>query len=160
MLDWLRRKKRIVQTHWSAGAYFLEDRIVLHSMSRTSNNIGWYNQPVFAVPKDAPDRTVGECLRAALEASTWESQQDDSQYSTHPILREAGATTWPELEERSKFVIIETDRTLVKVLPTRRATKTEGGKGFIHMPELQIEVAWNSPASDLGLVLCRGAERC
>src|SRR5437868_15549693 len=106
MLNWL-RKKKIVQTGWSAGAYLTKDRIVVHSMSRTRNNVGWYNQPVFVVPNQASNDLLGERLREALAASTWDSLDDDSTDKNHPILREAGAVTWRDLEEQSKFVCIE-----------------------------------------------------
>lgn len=67
-------------------------------------------------------------MRDALNASTWESLQDDSEDKKHPILREARARSWRDLEARSKCVCIHTDRRIVKVLPSRWATKAEGGR--------------------------------
>ena len=129
---------------------------MIHSMSRTFNNIGWYNQPVFGLAGDAPNGLVGERLREALEASTWDSQKDDSQDKKHPIFRETGTKNWRDLEETSRFVCIDTDRCLVKILPSRWATPAEGGRGFVHLPENTIEVAWTCPDAELGSALRRG----
>jgi hypothetical protein len=157
MLHWLRRKKN-AQTLWWAGAYLTDGRIVVHSRSGTRNNVGWYNQPVFAVPEGASNDLLGERLREALNASTLDSLEDDSQDKAHTILREAGAGTWRDLEDRSKLVSIETDRDVVKILPSRWVTKTEGGRGFIPLPEIQIEVKWDGSDADLGAALRRGFE--
>ncbi len=149
MFHWLRRRT-IKQTAWSAGAYLTADRIVIYSMSRTRNNVGWYNQPVFVIPKEASNDLLGKRLRDALNASTWDSLEDDSQDKKHPIVCGAGARTWRQLEKSSRHACIDSDKHVVKVLPSRWATKAEGGRGFLGLLENQIEVEWDGPDAEFG----------
>ena len=147
-----------MQSSWHAGAYFANDRIVVHSQSRTRSGVGWYNQPVFLVPHDASSDLLGQHVREALNGSIWDSLNDDSQNAMHPIVRQAGAKNWRNLENRSKHVSIETDKHVVKVLPSRWVAKAEGGRGFIPLLECQIEIKWNDTDAELGSALRRGFE--
>jgi hypothetical protein len=154
---WL-KKRQLVQDIWSAGAYLTPDRIVIHSMSRTRTGVGWYNQPVLAAPADASSDLLGQHMREALNACTWDSLKDDSEDTGHPMLQAAGVKNWRDLENTSKFAAIETDKKLVRILPSRWATKAEGGRGFIPLLESQIDVRWDSTTADLGAALRRGFE--
>lgn len=159
MFGWL-TKKNIEQTGWSAGAYFIANRIVVYSMSRTYNNIGWYNQPVFGLEAEVKTNKLGESLRQVLNASTWYSRKDDSCEKHHPILREAGAKSWGDLENRGRFVTIDTDKLKVTITPFRPPTKAEGGKGFVGVPEKTIELEWKCRDFELADALLNGFTRC
>jgi hypothetical protein len=140
MLNWMNwsRKRMPPQTGWSANAYMTGDRLVIHSCSRTYNNRGWCNQPVYRLPVQSDTSDIGSQLRAALDASVWDSRMDDSQLSPHPVAVEAGFTSWDDLEKNSRLVIIETDKRLISMTPCRAAKRNEG-RGFVGLDQEKVQ---------------------
>ncbi len=157
MFGWF-KKQRLEQTEWTATAYLVKSRVVINSSSRTTNNIGWYNQPVFAVDIGESDARIGQLLRQALEASSWESAEDDSELKVHPILREADVPTWRKLGDQSKCVTISTDRQVVAIFPARWVSISKS-RGYLGpSEEKQIRVNWNGTDSELGAGLRQAFE--
>jgi hypothetical protein len=156
MFSWL-RKKTSPQTHWCASAYMTNHRLVIHSCSRTYNNRGWYNQPVFplAFPLDVAE--IGARLRAALAASVWDSQTDDSDVTPHPVVLEAGYKSWDALEKHSRLVNVETDKQTISFTSNRPAQRGEG-KGFLPLGAT-IDIPWSSSDPEVGNALLSAFER-
>jgi hypothetical protein len=138
-------KRTVRQTGWSANAYLTDQTLVIHACSRTYNNRGWYNQPVFKVSPSSPPREIGERLRAALVASVWDSRKDDSQLQPHPVVREAGYETWKELEANSRHVITSTDQRTISLIPCRAAKR-----GFAGLDDQTINIRWEASDDELG----------
>ena len=157
MLNWL-RKRTPLQTGWSASAYMTTGQLVIHSCSRTYNDRGWYNQPVYhlAVESDATD--IGNRLRAALDASVWDSRTDDSQLSPHPAVVAAGFKSWDALQKNSRLVNIDTDKLSISMTPCRPAKRGEG-RGFIALDDADVQVRWDSTDSEIGDALLSAFER-
>ena len=148
MLNWL-RKRHAPQTGWSANAYLTDDKIVLHSCSRTYNNRGWYNQPVFVCSADSEPATIGDFLRSALIGSVWDSRTDDSQLTPHPVYHEAGFDSWRSLERNSHMVMTNSDRKTISIVPTRRVSKG-AGRGFSGLDEQSFVLEWDCDNTELG----------
>ncbi|MDA8745941.1 hypothetical protein N9N28_15040 [Rubripirellula amarantea] len=148
MLNWL-LQRNASQTGWSANVFLTDDTIVIHSCSRTYNNRGWYNQPVFSFPADSEPSTIGGFLRSALNSSVWDSQTDDSQLSPHPVYHEAGFDSWRSLEENSHMVMTNSDKKTISIIPTRRVSKDEG-RGFTGLDDQSLVVEWYCDDTELG----------
>ncbi len=117
------------QTAWSSQGYYNNDRIVVHSESRTHNGVGWFNQPVYSMERGSGKAALGAIVREALGHSVWDSREDDSELKRHPILKHAKAKSWRDLERRYSHLWIETDRETVTFQCLRRPRKREEGSG-------------------------------
>lgn len=157
MLNWL-RKRTPPQTGWSANAYMTADRLVIHSCSRTYNNCGWYNQPIYQLPVESDTTEIGNRLRAALDASAWDSRMDDSQLLPHPVVVAAGFKSWDTLEKNSRLVNIDTDKRSISMTPCRSAKRGEG-QGFIGLDDDNVQIQWDSSDSEIGHSLLSAFER-
>jgi hypothetical protein len=151
MLNWL-RKRVTPQTGWSANAYMTDDAILIHSSSRTYNNRGWYNQPVFVLSAESEPATIGEHLRSAICSSVWDSRIDDSQQSPHPVVQNAGFDSWRSLENNSHLVLTNSDKKTISIVPTRRVTGREG-QGFSGLDRQVIVLKWDCDDIELGCAL-------
>ena len=126
-----------------------DQRLVIHSCSRTYNNIGWYNQPVFGLDKQSTPAAVGEHLRSALNASIWDSRSDDAELTPHPVVVDAGYKSWDALERHSQLVNVDTDREIITLTPNRPAVSGEG-RGFLPLDDEMIEIPWRAVDSEIG----------
>lgn len=125
------------------------DRLVIHSCSRTHNNRGWYNQPVFQLKIESDVSEVGNRLRAALESSVWDSRIDDSGIVPHPVVVAAGYRSWSTLEKSSKLVNIGTDKQLISMTPCRAAKRSEG-QGFVGIDDATVDIPWATSDACVG----------
>lgn len=126
--------------------------MVIHSCSRTANDIGWYNQPVFSLAVGSIPAAIGERLKQALIASVWDSREDDSALTPHPVVIEAGCKSWEALERQSRLVTIETDKHTITLMPNRAAGRGEG-RGFITIANEAVKIPWNEDDSSIGKIV-------
>ena len=129
-----------------ATAYQREEKIFLHSLSKTNAGVWILSEPVLAQASiDTP--TLGRSVLAVLNGSmeqvahptNWKGLFD-------PMLKQAGVKTLNSFMKKCKCVEIESDAGLVSFLPM----KNQGSSGGFESLDMKVGPIALSEASDVG----------
>jgi hypothetical protein len=139
------------QTH--ASAYLRAGRVILHGDCLTTIG-GLACDPYLSMDASASDAEVGAALLRVLAEARLTPVPTDHKSEQKKILRTAGVRSWSKLSE-GVYCSVTQKPEEISVLPTRGE-----GRAFVHMPDLTIRLAPDSPPEQVGRALREGFQRC
>lgn len=110
----------------AATAYLKDDRVFLHSSSKTTAGMWILSEPIFSVEK-MDSELLGRYTLDALHASTQQVSQPQSWDSLFtPVLKLAGVKSLSAFMKSAKCVEIEFDGEQVRLIPTQNLGVDDG----------------------------------
>jgi len=126
-----------------AGAYLRAGRIILHGSCLTTIG-GLACDPYLSMDASASDGEVGTALLRVLADARVTPVPTDHKAEQQKILRTAGVRSWSKLSEGISCSI------------TQKAQEVS----IMHLPDLTVRVAADSPPEQIGRALRDGFQRC
>jgi hypothetical protein len=139
------------QTH--ASAYLRAGRVILHGDCLTTIG-GLACDPYLSMDASASDAEIGTTLLRVLAEARLTPVPTDHKAEQQKILRTAGVRSWSKLSEGVCCSVTQKPQE-ISILPTRVERRA-----FMHMPDLTIRVAADSPPEQVGRALREGFQRC
>jgi hypothetical protein len=139
------------QTH--ASAYLRAGRVILHGDCLTTIG-GLACDPYMSMDASASDADLGTALLHVLAEARLTPVPTDHKAEQQKILWTAGVRSWSKLSEGVCCSVTQKPQE-ISILPTRVE-----GRAFMHMPDLTIRLAADSPPEQVGRALREGFQRC
>jgi hypothetical protein len=145
----------------SAGAYLLEDRIIVHSILIYKSGLAIASEPVLSAKLRDDSLEIGNLLLMALgSAETDITDPDKYEGNIKPVLNVAGVRSIKELHEQAMYCVIEQDETGYIITPTHNGGTRGNSKGFQFLPVEAFSLSSTCKPDELGSSLFGAFKKC
>jgi len=137
-----------------AAIHQLKDRMFIHPWQVTEDGLGIASEPYVALPLDADSAALGKAALEALRKSgRTVPHPKDWKAQAAARLKAAGVKSEKAFQAGARYVSIERDASRLTIEPWRNAGTTGDSKGFDPLPHLDMTLADDVSAAELGDVI-------
>jgi hypothetical protein len=144
-----------------AGAYLLDDRIIVHSNVIYKSGLAIASEPVLTAMIHDEPLEIGKLLLMALSsAETNVSDPDKYEGNIKPVLNVAGVRSNKELQEQAMYCVIEQYEAGYIITPTHNGGTRGNSKGFQFLPVEAFRLSSTCKQDELGTSLLKAFKKC